>query len=224
MELHSRITGIVTEKDCNSVITRCNDVFLHYAGANSMDDVIGRTDYDFPWNNYADVYRKHEVEAVSGNNYSAFIPFKIHNGETLIFLHTKAQKKDKEGTIIGVSCHAVEIINPDMSHLIEVLQETGTSDSNFNQYNLGKQTTAAELSYRQSEILFYYVRGKTSKIIARILGLSNRTVEHHIQNLKLKLNCRNKAELIDFSISHGFMDALPFKNTASALIKKLDTK
>jgi hypothetical protein len=40
--------------------------------------------------------------------------------------------------------------------------------------------------------------------------------------LKSKLNCHSKQELIDFAISNGFIDALPFKDSAANIILKLE--
>ena len=45
--------------------------------------------------------------------------------------------------------------------------------------------------------------------MAKILALSPRTVEQYIDNLKLKLNCRNKSDLIDAAIQMGFVDIVP---------------
>lgn len=52
------------------------------------------------------------------------------------------------------------------------------------------------LSNRQIECCSLLVNGKTSKEIANLLGLSIRTVEYYISNVKVKLHCKNKAELI----------------------------
>lgn len=52
------------------------------------------------------------------------------------------------------------------------------------------------LSNRQTECGYLLLNGKTSKEIAHILGLSIRTVEYYISNIKTKLRCRNKTELV----------------------------
>lgn len=54
-----------------------------------------------------------------------------------------------------------------------------------------------KISRREFECLYYLVRGKTMKGIAREMGGSPRTVEEHINQLKLKLNCTTKYELLD---------------------------
>jgi DNA-binding CsgD family transcriptional regulator len=52
------------------------------------------------------------------------------------------------------------------------------------------------LSARETQSLQYYVQGKTAKEISQLLGLSTRTVENYIYNIKEKLHVSTKAELI----------------------------
>lgn len=53
------------------------------------------------------------------------------------------------------------------------------------------------LTQRQKEIIYHMVRGKTAKEIAVILNVSPRTIEHHIENIKIRTNSDSKSELID---------------------------
>jgi DNA-binding CsgD family transcriptional regulator len=39
--------------------------------------------------------------------------------------------------------------------------------------------------------------GKTSKKIAKCLGISYKTVDFHIANIKLKLNCYRKSDIVE---------------------------
>jgi DNA-binding CsgD family transcriptional regulator len=52
------------------------------------------------------------------------------------------------------------------------------------------------LSKRQLQCAKFLLEGKTAKEIAALSGLSNRTVEHYLDNLKNKLRCNNKVELV----------------------------
>lgn len=53
-----------------------------------------------------------------------------------------------------------------------------------------------ELSNREKEVLFLVSKGLFAVQIAEHLQLSKRTIEHYIENIKNKLNCFSKAELI----------------------------
>lgn len=52
------------------------------------------------------------------------------------------------------------------------------------------------LTERQLEIAKHVITGQTARQIAHCLGLSARTVETHIDNMKSRLGCANKTELL----------------------------
>lgn len=66
-----------------------------------------------------------------------------------------------------------------------------------------------ELSPRESECLFFILRGKNAKYISKLLNLSVRTVEWYIANLKAKLAVNTTSQLILKSISEGYMEKVP---------------
>ena len=68
------------------------------------------------------------------------------------------------------------------------------------------------LSKRQSQCLYYVLRGKSAAAIAKILGLSPKTVEYYIDEIKNKMRCQNKSELIEKSIEKGYIEVNPFEN------------
>lgn len=66
------------------------------------------------------------------------------------------------------------------------------------------------LSKRQSECLYYLLRGKSAVSIAKLLGLSPKTVEYYIDEIKNKMVCNNKAEVIEKAIEMGYIEVNPF--------------
>ncbi len=65
------------------------------------------------------------------------------------------------------------------------------------------------LSTRELECLFFMLRGKAIKTIAKILALSPRTVESYVEQIKSKLFCHNKEEMIEKAIHEGYLSVLP---------------
>jgi PAS domain S-box-containing protein len=59
-----------------------------------------------------------------------------------------------------------------------------------------KRPVSAELTPREREIAAFLVEGKTSKLIARQIGLSPRTVEMHRAKLMRKFNASTSSELV----------------------------
>lgn len=59
----------------------------------------------------------------------------------------------------------------------------------------GAYTTA--LSRREVECLIYLSTGKSSGVAARLMGIGTRTVESYLVNIKEKINCFSKNQVID---------------------------
>jgi len=54
-----------------------------------------------------------------------------------------------------------------------------------------------ELSPREKECLFMTLQSFSAKQIAQALGLSYRTVEHYMENIKSKTGCKYKSEIVE---------------------------
>jgi len=67
----------------------------------------------------------------------------------------------------------------------------------------------AKLSYRQSQCLYHLLRGKSAAVTGKILGLSQKTVEYYIDEIKNKMMCGTKTEIIEKSIERGYFDIIP---------------
>ncbi len=52
------------------------------------------------------------------------------------------------------------------------------------------------LTIRENQCAYYLMNGMTAKEIGKELELSPRTIESYIDNIKRKLLCKNKAQLI----------------------------
>lgn len=68
-----------------------------------------------------------------------------------------------------------------------------------------KKETGEPLTTREKQVLKLVAEGKTSKMIAALLSISKRTVEHHRANIMKKLNVKNTAALIKYAIRNGYV-------------------
>ena len=219
MNIESCLSVSYVEKDVNLIITKCNSILAKYLGFKSKEDVIGKTDFDLCLADHAPEYRKHDMDALSGIHYTTIIPVKNYNGDLLLFNHTKISKKDNKGNINGLISCATEILNPDIYELIQILSKINNEKNPV--YTLSKKYLHIALSQREEQCLFYLVYGKTAKMIGKILGLSPRTVEHYIDNIKSKFGCNTKMELIDKAINEGYLKNIPNFLTANTLTRGL---
>jgi DNA-binding CsgD family transcriptional regulator len=77
-------------------------------------------------------------------------------------------------------------------------------------YFLGKAFPGLHLSYREAECVVHLLRGRSLKGIAKVLDLSPRTVEFYLKNVKRKLECRTKFELVDRILRSEFLNNVDF--------------
>lgn len=65
-----------------------------------------------------------------------------------------------------------------------------------NRVFLGPEFPGIYLTPREEECAIYLMQGSTLKEIAKALELSPRTVEFYLKNIKNKLNCRTKFQMM----------------------------
>jgi len=79
---------------------------------------------------------------------------------------------------------------------VEYISHSRTKVSEFRKYYLGCSYPSVYFTQREYECIVALVRGETVKEIAANLRLSPRTVEYYIKNMKNKLGCSTRAQLI----------------------------
>jgi DNA-binding CsgD family transcriptional regulator len=72
-------------------------------------------------------------------------------------------------------------------------------------YLLGDKYPGVALTQREAECMVQFLKGKTVNKTALALQLSPRTVEFYLKNMKRKLNCQTKSELIGKIVETDFM-------------------
>lgn len=75
-------------------------------------------------------------------------------------------------------------------------------------YYLGDNYPDIYLTKREAECMFWVVQDYTIAATAAKMGLSARTVEFYVKNLKLKLSCASKKELIDVILQTTLLQQL----------------
>jgi DNA-binding CsgD family transcriptional regulator len=78
-------------------------------------------------------------------------------------------------------------------------------------YFLGTQFKDIYFTRREAECMVMLLKGKTINAAALKLGLSPRTVEFYLKNMKVKIGCCTKFELIELVIATDFLRNIDFK-------------
>ena len=71
---------------------------------------------------------------------------------------------------------------------------------------LNKPYQHVYVSKREAESLYWFTQGKGVREVAETLEISKRTVEYYLKNVKLKLSCRTRHELLTKVIANGFCE------------------
>ncbi|MFA6303676.1 MAG: LuxR C-terminal-related transcriptional regulator [Legionella sp.] len=186
--------------DTSSRSEHINEEGLNICGHNSLKDSMGKTIADITdsitaktvLENHQYVYRAQKLKCVDED-------IVLHKGihfQTVGILIPWYQEK-LQGLLafnIVLGTHSIGGIISNLTNL-NLLQQSNIPSHLF----LGSQILDhSYLSTREQQCLFYYVQGRTSKEIGKLLYLSNRTIESYLESLKFKLGLSSKSELIDF--------------------------
>lgn len=80
----------------------------------------------------------------------------------------------------------------------------------FKKYFLGESYRNIYFTGREAEVMVQLMQGKTLQAAADTLNLSPRTIEFYVKNMKTKLGCRTKSELIGKVFASDFIQHVDF--------------
>jgi len=175
-------------KDVEGHYLGCNDILAEICKLKSRHEIVGKLDFDLPMQNEEAIALrtgdKKVIQAGCGIQFHYCI---THKNETLEFVTFKAPLYDSNGKVIGVYGIDNYLSN---DKLYDAMEKIGVKPATL------KYSVTAELSQRKIDILYYLVIGMTAKQIATKLGISHRTIEHHIDNLRKHFSTQSRSELI----------------------------
>lgn len=120
-----------------------------------------------------------------------------NDGEEIHTLSIKMPWYGDENNIFGLFGFSIDLGKEPLADSLQKIAELGYLNAGTKIENMiGSEINNAYLSKRQIDCARLLLSGKTSKEIALSLNISYRTVESYINTIKIKLNCRNKTELI----------------------------
>ena len=136
------------------------------------------------------------------------------NDNTITMLTKKTPYYDSTNKVAGVLMSSTEITHNTLFNVAMIFAHTDTRYKQNNKlkqrsYMISKKFKKNDLTPRELECLFYFVRGMTATKIANVLHISKRTVETHLSHIKTKLGCINKSDLIEYAIDSCFIDFIP---------------
>jgi DNA-binding CsgD family transcriptional regulator len=147
----------------------------------------------------------------------AFITYhRYADGWKLAFCE-KSPLFNESNELIGLINHVTDITNYALIDISRFLFNNDSFNTKAFSYRLEDELSNRYLlSDRQLECLFFLLRGKSDKNTAKILHLSPRTVESYIQEIKFKMQCLTREQIIEKSFREGLLNIFP-----KSLLKKI---
>ena len=203
------IPGYFLWKDCDSNYIGCNQAFSRVAGFKNPASIQGQIDSNLPWQEYSQNIRDMDQLVLVGEECTYVETTKLTDQSEWIFYTRKKPLYNAQGKISGLSALCQIITHPKLIKKTHCINKQDIYHFGFvpKQYQI--KTIFTGFTERETCCLFYLIRGNTFKEIARKLNISNRTVETHIENIKLKMNCTSRSSLIEKCIDLGFIHIIP---------------
>lgn len=77
-------------------------------------------------------------------------------------------------------------------------------------YVVGGALSSVEFTRREAECMVWILRGYTNCQIAECMGLSSRTVEYYIKNMRAKVGAHSKLHLMKVVLATDFLSRVDF--------------
>lgn len=102
---------IIYWKDRNSIYLGCNNQFVISAGCTSREEIIGKSDFDFPWHKYAKKYRLDDKEVIESGLPKLNIEDRtsFENCKQATVITNKVPLRDSNNKVVGVLGIATDI-------------------------------------------------------------------------------------------------------------------
>ena len=154
-----------------------NHAFLTCIQAKTITEVVGSTDLEIPWGNPpARLIENDQLVLATGKTHIFF--------ETCLFNGVKQLFKSIK----------IPLIDPVSERMVIHGISMPVSD-----------TCLIFLSNQQSTCLQYFALGFTHKQIAELLNISQKTVEHYLEAVKLKLGFKARSDLVAHAVERGLI-------------------
>ena len=171
-------------------------------GFDSVHDALGRTLFDVANESSAKMLIENCAEVMREKSTKIFEEsHSRQDGVEFKFLSLKMPWYNQSNKIIGVIGCSIALGRHSLSESISILTSLGLLDQNKIQQpdvvaSPQLKINQIHLSQRELQCLKLTLKGYTSKKIAQQLGISFRTVEEYLLNVRIKSGAGSKAELI----------------------------
>lgn len=185
---------------------------LRIARFNDRSDVIGKSDQEMPWKQFSDRLREQDKMVLNGQELVNVDPIIRTDGSKIFLITKKIPVYNETDNIIGVSGVSLELARDKFQNMFYLLCSMFSDCTDFikendNEFCYGN----IQFTKRQAQVISCLLRGNSAGDTGKIIGLSKRTVETHLENIKNLLGCYKKSELVNHAFDMGFIELMFLK-------------
>jgi DNA-binding CsgD family transcriptional regulator len=192
-------------KNTNGAFLYLNKMAIEATGFTSMKNALGKSVYDISPLENAHIISENDKTVMQSNRIRLLEEHAIRNdGVDCRYLSVKAPWYDDHNKIKGVFGCSIMLDDAAFIDSLALIVEMGLLSPTKNNHAINSVTNNLKVNFtnRENDVLRLLIRGKTAREIAAVLELSKRTVEHHLENMRGKLQVNSKSELIEKVIDH----------------------
>lgn len=193
----------------------CNSRLVKFSRLGNKKRILDRIDCELPWAEDASFYRNIDKKIIDcGKTKTIMMDVRVASGERITVVQNKKAIRDPSTKrIIGIMASMNESSDASLQNFLQGIKnkdnENGQNKNKIKTQYCIDEYSQYSLTQRESECLFYLLRGMTAKMISRILNVSTRTVEKFIEKIKTKMGVRYRTDLIEKAIHDDVMDIVP---------------
>lgn len=219
ISLLDHLSGHIGWKDLNRHYVGANKSLLELKGFHHIEEIIGRTDEDLSPESVEEnkLFQQQDLCVLNGDKVST-VHFDSNNNDVVYQLE-KSPIKNHDHIVTGLIYYCRPCHKEDVFRTLKQFDDELQLDTSH--YMLNDNQNKYALTTRERECVFLLIRGKTAKEIGVFLSLSKRTIESYIENIKNKMDCKNKAEILVKAVLNGYHNHVPASLIHSAVIKSL---
>lgn len=217
-EAYDLLPGIWCVVDAKSRYLYYNTAYAKLVGVADQpaDYLLGKTVADMNCNAAAcaNLFWEADAKVIATKRMVQVLhSIQMANGQWTVLQIDKQPVLDEQGEVCAIIFH---LIDQSANHMLDlalsVAEEKAKKSADSpgaRLVNLSNQSLKVELKPKESECLFYLIRGYSYKEIASIQNITYRTVVDHIERLKSKFNVNTSNELITRALVAGHPGAVP---------------
>lgn len=210
-----KVPGLLSIKDRQSRYVSMTEDLANFVGWKNSYAGLEKTDYELPCkaSESADIFIKQDKEVIDSGLKLSLICIDIYPTGWHMLLGNKIPIKNDDNFVTGFFLNCLDVSDLSEFNTYLWLQHIDSKILGHTKtpicYILSSEQKKIKLTEKQECCLFLMLRGKTIKEIAKVLKLSPRTIESHIEAIKFKFKCEKKSDIIEKALAHGYLNSIP---------------